>query len=698
MSVNVSGGDGSETITDKFLDFFKNYYRDEIGVLAQRYPQETRSLKIKFDDLYRYDRDMAEDWLKKPDQMREYAEEALRLYDLPADIELASAHVRLVELPSYQEFAIGQIDPDDHLGKLIGLKGQVIEQTDVKPLVTEAAFECQRCGTMTYIPQSTNKMQEPHECQGCERDGPFELNIGQSELENYQRVRLQKPPEEAEDGQSEFDVNVRDDLVRSASSGNRVTINGVLNGKQETKNGEKMPTLNLYSDALSVEKDETDWSDADIEEHLDRIREIADRDDVYDIITKSIKVTHKGHDMIKLAIAMQLFQGVAKSLPDGSEIRGTIHVLLVGDPGVDKSGILNYAKRVTPGAIYTDGSGSTKAGLTASAVQSDLDGGGWTIRGGSLVKAHGSLAAIDELDDMEEEDRGGMKESMASGTISVSKADKNVTLPAQTSVLAAANPKFGRYDPYQPIGEQIDLHPALMSRFDLIFPMQDQVDEESDRELAEHLGQMVQVGQKQAAGEDLGEKERATATPEVSQEVLRAYIAYARENINPVITDEAKEYISENYVEVRTSTDEEDSPVPTTARSVLALHRLAEASARMRLSDRVTIEDAERVIEVWLDCMKRIGIDPETGEFDADVLETGNSKSQRDRIKRIMSILSQYTDDPDYQYGAPMSEALEDADALDIDEETFKQQIETLENKKEVFTMQKKDETYIGMI
>ncbi|AUX09315.1 DNA replication helicase protein MCM [Halalkaliarchaeum desulfuricum] len=677
----------SDSPTDAFLEFYRTYYRDEIGQLAQHYPNERKSLFVDFDDLYQFDPQLANDWLQSPDRLREHAEEALRLFDLPVDISLEGASVRLENLPDYRTYSIGHIDPDQHFGELIGISGQIIEQSDVKPLITEAAFECRRCGTMTYIPQAydATTLQEPHECQGCERQGPFDLNYAQSEMINFQRMRLQKPPEEAEDGQSTFDINLREDLCRAARSGDRVTVQARLEGHQERHGNQTRPTIELYGDAQAVQTDDTDWADADIEAHREEVESIAASDDPYAKVVNSIKVSHIGHERIKLAIALQLFQGVEKQLPDGSHTRGTIHILLIGDPGVDKSGMLQYAKRVTPGAIYTDGSGSTKAGLTATAVQSDLDGGGWVIRGGALVKAHRSLAAIDELDDMEEEDRAGMKESMASGTISVSKGDNNVTLPAASSVLAAANPKYGRYDPYQPIGEQIDLDPALVSRFDLIFPMRDEPDPETDRKLAEHLNTMARTGQKLASGQELDETERAVAEPEIDEETLRAYIALAREEVHPVLTEEAEQYIADHYVDIRRAGDDEDSPIPTTARSIEALHRLAEASARIRLSETVEIEDAKRVIDIWLDCMRKIGVDPETSQFDADVVETGQSKSQRDRVKTLEGIIESYANDPEYSLGAPIEEVIEDAEAAGMDPEQAEEELEKLRRKGEIY-------------
>lgn len=205
---------GNQDLTERFIQFYRNYYREEIGGLAQRYPNEQRSLYIEYDDLYQFDRDLAEDFRTKPEQMREYAEEALRLYDLPADVSLGRAHVRIENLPESIDIRGIRVH-DDHIGKLVSIKGIVRKATDVRPKVTEAAFECQRCGTITYIPQSDGGFQEPHECQGCERQGPFRVNFDQSEFVDSQKLRIQESPEGLRGGETpqNIDVDIVDDIT-----------------------------------------------------------------------------------------------------------------------------------------------------------------------------------------------------------------------------------------------------------------------------------------------------------------------------------------------------------------------------------------------------------------------------------------------------------------------------------------------------
>jgi len=200
---------GNQELTDRFIQFYRNYYRDDIGTLAQKYPNEQRSLYVDYDDLYQFDRDLADDYLSQPNQIQEYAEEALRLYDLPADVKLGNAHVRLQNLPDSVDIRGIRVH-DNHIGKLVSVQGIIRKATDVRPKITDSAFECQRCGTMNYIPQEDGDFQEPHDCQGCEREGPFKINFDQSEFVDAQKLRIQESPEGLRGGETpqSIDINI----------------------------------------------------------------------------------------------------------------------------------------------------------------------------------------------------------------------------------------------------------------------------------------------------------------------------------------------------------------------------------------------------------------------------------------------------------------------------------------------------------
>jgi replicative DNA helicase Mcm len=686
---------GNQDLTERFIQFYRNYYREEIGTLAQRYPNEQRSLYVDYDDLFQFDRDLAEDFRTKPDQMCEYAEEALRLYDLPADVSLGRAHVRIENLPESIDIRGIRVH-DDHIGKLVSVKGIVRKATDVRPKVTEAAFECQRCGTMTYIPQSDGGFQEPHECQGCERQGPFRVNFDQSEFIDSQKLRIQESPEGLRGGETpqSLDVDIVDDITGKVSPGDHVTCVGVLHIEQVEQGNEKSAIFDLYMDGVSIAIEDEEFEDMDITEADKReIIELSNREDIYDAMVESIAPAIYGYEEEKLAMILQLFSGVTKHLPDGSRIRGDLHMLLIGDPGTGKSQMISYVENIAPRSVYTSGKGSSAAGLTAAAVRDDFgDGQQWSLEAGALVLADKGIAAVDELDKMDSSDRSAMHEGLEQQKISVSKAGINATLKARCSLLGAANPKYGRFDQYEPIGEQIDLEPALISRFDLIFTVTDSPDPEHDSRLAKHIIKTNYAGELNTQREELASSEftpdqvaevTQEVAPEIDAELLRKYIAHAKRSCYPTMTEEAKELIEEFYVDLRSKGADEDAPVPVTARKLEAMVRLSEASARVRLSDTVEREDADRATDIVESCLKDIGVDPETGQFDADVVETGTSKSQRDRIKNIKGLIADIEEE--FEEGAPVDEVLDRAGEIGMDPGKAEGEIEKLRTKGEVY-------------
>ncbi len=308
-----------------------------------------------------------------------------------------------------------------------------------------------------------------------------------------------------------------------------------------------------------------------------------------------------------------------------------------------------------------------------------------SVRGTSNFIANGMMVHNSE-------DRSALHQGLEQQEISISKAGINATLKSRCSLLGAANPKYGRFDEYEPIAEQIELDPALISRFDLIFTVTDQPDEEEDRRLAEHILMTNYAGELNTQYSELNtpnasqeEVEALTqeVEPSVEPELFRKYIAYAKRNCFPTMSEEARDAIEEFYVDLRARGAGEDSPVPVTARKLEALVRLSEASARVRLSDTVEREDAERVIEIVRSCLRDIGVDPETGEFDADIIETGTSKSQRDRIKNLKTLIEDIEEA--FDHGAPVDEILARVDEIGLDEPKAEHEIEKLKERGELY-------------
>ena len=354
---------------------------------------------------------------------------------------------------------------------------------------------------------------------------------------------------------------------------------------------------------------------------------------------------------------------ILKELEDETRLRGDIHILIVGDPGIGKSQMLKYVSKLAPRSIYTSGKGTTGAGLTAAAVRDEL--GGWSLEAGALVLGDQGNVCVDELDKMRSEDRSALHEALEQQTVSIAKAGIMATLNSRCSVLAAANPKFGRFDRFKILAEQIDLPSPILSRFDLIFVVEDKPSVKGDSELAQHILQIHQQN---------------TVNYEIEPELLRKYIAYARKNVNPKLTDEANMVLKEFYVSTRNSSGDEESPVPITARQLEAIIRLAEASAKIRLKDTVDKEDAQKAVRLQLACLKEVGVDPETGEIDIDKVEGRTPKSDRDKLQRIISEIEILEEE--YAGQAPMNVLVSNmSDKYDMSEEKVDEMVRNLKHK-----------------
>ena len=457
---------------------------------------------------------------------------------------------------------------------------------------------------------------------------------------------MQESPEGLRGGEQPqtLDIDVTDDLSGMVAPGDRVVINGILRSMQRVVKGEKHTVFDIFLDCNSIEIAEKEFEEVEIDEKAeDEIKKLSCDPMIYRMVTHSIAPTIYGNEDVKEAITLQLFGGIAKEMPDGTHLRGDIHVLLIGDPGIAKSQLLRYVVKCSPRAIYTSGQSSTSAGLTATAVKDEFGEGRWTLEAGALVLADMGVAAVDEMDKMQKEDRSALHEAMEQQSISVAKAGITATLKSRCALLGAANPKYGRFDMYGDIADQINMPPSLLSRFDLIFIMTDQPEQKRDLAIAEHILKAHGVG-------ELIAQHRKTPIPGITQEYIdqqlkpvmpdidpalfRKYVAYSKRTCFPILSAEAKEALVGYYLKLR-GIAEPNKPVPVTARQLEALVRLAEASARIRLSNKIEAGDAERVIHIVDACLRQIAYDAKTGNFDIDKVATGISKEKRDIIRVI---------------------------------------------------------------
>ncbi len=331
---------------------------------------------------------------------------------------------------------------------------------------------------------------------------------------------------------------------------------------------------------------------------------------------------------IKESLLMQLFGGVPQVLPDGTRLRGDIHILIVGDPAAGKTQLLKLIANLVPRGRYVSGKGTSAAGLTATVTRDEEFMGGWVLEAGAIVLSNKSVIAIDEFDKMSKEDQINLHEAMSTQTVSISKATIQATLPAQTAVIAGSNPKLSRFDAFRPIMEQIDIPDTLLSRFDLKFVLKDIPNRERDGNLVDHVI-------KSRIAED-------EIKPIIDKNFFKKYIGYVRRNVKPKISKEALAMCKNFFVELRSKyAGEESGTVPLTLRQFEALIRLTEASAKIRLAEETTKEDAQRAIRLMKESIKQLGFDPDTGKIDIDLTEGSVSSSKRSKIRIVMDVIDE---------------------------------------------------------
>ncbi len=622
---------------EKFL-----HRRETLKELRRIAGKGRKSLVISFDRLLEFDMELAKSLLDNPIDFLDTADEILE-----GITKLPGMRLRVMGLDKSMTMEIRKIRAG-HVGKFIQVEGILTRSGEVKPEATEAVFKCRRCGEENRVLQVGEFFREPLVCENpnCGKRGPFDLLIENSEFRDWQSLCIQEPPEKLRGGRMprRLDGIVRDDFVDKAVPGNHVMLTGVLRVFQEGRRQERKKTFRKILFISHIEVLQKGVEEAELTpEDKAKIKEFAKDPWIRNKIIQSIAPSIYGYDAIKEAIALQLFGCEAIDLRDGTRIRGDTHVLLTGDPGVAKSQILKWAANVAPRGLYTSGMKATGAGLTAAAVRDEISGG-WTLEAGALVIADGGLASIDEFEKMRPEDSSSILESLEQQTISVAKAGIIATLNTRTAVLAAANPKYGRFEKNLTIAQQVPLDPVILSRFDLIFIMRDEPRADRDRTMAHHILELHRAHTK-------------VVKPPLHLDFLRKIIIYARQNLDPKFDDkEAMKTIEDFFVDWRRVAERGEAPLPITVRQLEAIVRLTKANTRMRLSDRVTVEDANRAINLVKRSLQEAGIDTETGKLDIDVLMTGKAKSQRDNIRRVLDIIKEL----EGQYGgaAPVEEII----------------------------------------
>jgi replicative DNA helicase Mcm len=677
----------------RWTSLIQDYFSEAVHNLAQTWPDD-QSLDISYRIIEGFDTEFANDIVKNPDIHFQAANQALRQFLIDAGGATMYPFVRIIHLPSDQIRTVSQLRADD-IGQMLALDSVVTKISGVRPRIYSAVFQCMAC-EHTMVLNQTNEQEliEPVECEqitgGCGRPKNktrFVLNHNESILINSQFIELQELPEQMKGGiQPERIICIGEhDLAGKLNPGDRVKANGVLFIRSQRKGGKDTPVFDIFLRIQSLERQNIPLEEISITEDEElEIKELARRPDIYDLFTNSIAPSIFGMDYIKESLMLQLFGGVARLNEDGTRNRGDIHILLMGDPGVAKSQLLSYMSKLSPRGRFTSGQSASAAGLTAAAVQDPTADGRWTLEAGALVLADLGLAAIDEFDKMNEGDRSSMHEAMEQQRISISKAGINASLRTRCAILAAANPKKGKFEPVSeiPFTSQINLSPPLVSRFDIIWLLTDNPDENKDAKIANHIIKnrlrgvselLVNEGSAPDPSKSSAElKISADDSEMLPRELIRKYIAHAKRTVHPNLTAEATDIIVKFYIETRKKGGNSTDSVSITARSLEALARLAEASARIRLSQDATLEDAERAIKITR--LWRYALMGE--DYDETSTASGKKTSVRNKERTIRDIVSTLQNDGD---GIVNSiDVYNEAEKLGIDRNTAETIIEKL--------------------
>ncbi|KAM0299635.1 hypothetical protein ACHAPM_007682 [Fusarium culmorum] len=591
-------------------------YRDQLreNALLKRY-----FCDVNINDLISFNEELAHRLASEPAEIIPLFENALK----KCTHRIVFPHEPKIEIPEHQlllhsnadDVSIRHLDSET-ISRLVRVPGIVIGASVMSSKATELHIQCRNCGhtqnipvlggfTGVTLPRQCSRSRVPNDpTPKCPMD-PYFVAHEKSRFVDQQIIKLQEAPDQVPVGELPRHVLISADryLTNRVVPGSRCTVMGIFSIYQNkaSKNSSTggavairtpyLRAVGIQSDIDQAAKGNATFSEEEEQEFLEMSR----RPDIYDVMTDCIAPSIYGNRDIKRSILCLLLGGSKKILPDGMRLRGDINVLLLGDPGTAKSQLLKFVEKAAPISIYTSGKGSSAAGLTAS-VQRDQSTREFYLEGGAMVLADGGVVCIDEFDKMRDEDRVAIHEAMEQQTISIAKAGITTILNARTSVLAAANPIFGRYDDMKTPGENIDFQTTILSRFDMIYIVKDEHSREKDETMAKHVLGIQMNGR---GAEDMTESE-------IPIDKMRRYITYCKTRCAPRLSPEAAEKLSSHFVSIRRQVHAAEieansrSSIPITVRQLEAIVRITESLAKLTLSPIATEVHVDEAIRLFL--------------------------------------------------------------------------------------------------
>uniref|UniRef100_A0A7N0T7A4 DNA replication licensing factor MCM3 n=1 Tax=Kalanchoe fedtschenkoi TaxID=63787 RepID=A0A7N0T7A4_KALFE len=624
----------------EFLEFLdqdvgKGIYIDEIRKMIHH---KRRRLVVNISDLHDYNTQLARGLLRNPSEYMQPFSDAVTEVTRNLDSKaLKEGEQVLVGFEG--PFVSRRVTPRDLMSSFIGsmvcVEGIVTKCSLVRPKVVKSVHFCPSTGQFTTreYRDITSNVGLPTGSVYPTRDENGNLLVteyGLCKYKDHQTLSMQELPENSAPGQlpRTVDVIVEDDLVDSCKPGDRVAIFGLykaLPGKSKGSVNGVFRTV-LIANNVSLLKKEAS-APIYTPEDVSNIKKISDRADTFELLGNSLAPSIHGHSWIKKAVILLMLGGVEKNLKNGTHLRGDINMMMVGDPSVAKSQLLRAIMNIAPLAISTTGRGSSGVGLTA-AVTSDQETGERRLEAGAMVLADRGIVCIDEFDKMNDQDRVAIHEVMEQQTVTIAKAGIHASLNARCSVVAAANPIYGTYDRSLTPTKNIGLPDSLLSRFDLLFIVLDQMDPDIDRQISEHVLRMHRYRSMADGGDEAlldsrygraddsdidsvyvkynrmlhGGKVTKSKKPDtLTSNFLKKYIHYAKHRIQPDLTDEASDHIAIAYAELRNAASNAQSgggTLPITARTLETIIRLSTAHAKLKLCRKVVKSDVEAALKV----------------------------------------------------------------------------------------------------
>ncbi|KAI2784627.1 MCM-domain-containing protein [Daldinia loculata] len=610
-------------IQEQLVTFILEFRHDNIFVYRDQLRENALLKKyycdVNITDLIKYNEELAHRIVTEPAEIIPLFEGALKKCThriiFPHDPKAVIPEHQLLLHSSAEDVSIRNLDSDT-IARLVRVPGIVIGASVMSSKATELHIQCRNClhtqmipvlggFTGVTLPRTCGRQRPPNDpSEKCPLD-PYFITHEKSKFVDQQIIKLQEAPDQVPVGELPRHVLISADryLTNRVVPGSRCTIMGIFSiyqnkGSKNSSTGGAVAIRTPYLRAVGIQTDMDATAKGHSifsEEEEQEFMELSRRPDLYDVMADCIAPSIYGNRDIKKAILCLLLGGSKKILPDGMKLRGDINVLLLGDPGTAKSQLLKFVEKAAPISIYTSGKGSSAAGLTAS-VQRDHSTREFYLEGGAMVLADGGVVCIDEFDKMRDEDRVAIHEAMEQQTISIAKAGITTILNARTSVLAAANPIFGRYDDMKTPGENIDFQTTILSRFDMIFIVKDDHNRDKDERIAKHV-MGIHMG-----GRGLEEQVEG----EVPVETMRRYLSYCKSRCAPRLSPEAAEKLSSHFVSIRKQVHASEleanarSSIPITVRQLEAIVRITEALAKLTLSPMATEQHVDEAIRLFL--------------------------------------------------------------------------------------------------